>query len=440
MDRLKQLSAECDEKLALLNRVTGITFTNAANAAGEQQLEKQCLKASKRAICLCGQDQQLAYVESGLANTSHIIMQQIQKLNVSVQNAQNKAEIYQQIGSCLVALGDYVKAFSFFDMVVRNNQISSNPLFYKLGCIYQYFGDNQMANQCFTKALNNTDDYYYMSDLLLRVAILYRRMDNFQDAVEILSRIRDNPPRQVQTADIDLHIAYTHQCAKHYQQAITIYSQLYYKHPNNVIAFQSLLWAMYLDCKNKSNYKAAIDLIEQTHDKFQNNSMINLIRGRIYLSATDHPKAYYCFTRCINDLCSSPQYWCMLGSIYYLNDQLDDSLTAFQRALFLCNTMSKAWYNIATTYEQKGDSVAAAKLLQMARQSCPDFTKLEEDMKQHKMGTLLDIDDEQLIDQPVEKLSNAIIESTPVMVAADLGLPPSTDFNLKQDVVTSAFV
>jgi len=65
--------------------------------------------------------------------------------------------------------------------------------------------------------------------------------------------------------------------------------------------------------------------------------------------------AYEHYKICTEYYNNNPLFWCGLGSLYYKNDQGEDAIGAFRRALALKSEVAWAWLNIGLIFEQQGN-------------------------------------------------------------------------------------
>lgn len=141
------------------------------------------------------------------------------------------------------------------------------------------------------------------------------------------------------------------------------------------------------------------------------------------MRVNDIVSAYQHFKYCIEFYTESPAFWCVLGILYYKNDQSDESLIAFKKSLNLKSDMLESILNIGLIYEEKLDFQSAQQVYAAAKQKISDVPILSErllSVTNHQrsksfrtQSQIMDIDDSKFIPSPVEQFTTDYISSVP---------------------------
>ena len=108
-------------------------------------------------------------------------------------------------------------------------------------------------------------------------------------------------------------------------------------------------------------------------------------------------------------------------------EQLQDSILAFQRALYLKNDIPEAWLNLGLIYEIQNDCANAMKIYQTAQSNCSDAKNVSKRIldcerpqrqalpKEVLLNEVLEIDGKRLFDQPIQKYTEMIMSYPPIL-------------------------
>ena len=79
--------------------------------------------------------------------------------------------------------------------------------------------------------------------------------------------------------------------------------------------------------------------------------MIKLLNARLKMKQQDMTAAYNGFRSCIGYWSDTAYFWCGLGALYFKNEQAQDAIIAFQRAICLQQDLVEAWLNLGLILE-----------------------------------------------------------------------------------------
>ena len=325
-----------------------------------------------------------------------------------------------------MALGDFPNSFAAFAHALRFHQdLNDAAFYYAMGVVYAHYRYTDHAKGCLQRCLDSELFDQFGSDILLRLAFIERSVKNYGTALEALHRAKLAPPNGLTVDDIMFQIAYTCQLKGDGAQAMAIYQDLRNRYPHCEKVVEQYCWFLYLE--NNSGYLEAVR--NTVSDAIAQNPMdptLILIAARVAMKLKDMETAYRYYRFCITYCSDSPFFWCGLGVLYYRNDQAQDAVVAFQRALYLKPEMPEAWLNIGLIFEQRGEFASAKRIYDTGAKKCPgsaqnEFKERENALNMQQKGhrkysleyDLIDIDDAKFITPPPEQFANDYISAVP---------------------------
>ncbi|EAX94509.1 hypothetical protein TVAG_219150 [Trichomonas vaginalis G3] len=436
--RSQQFLEESTQRIDTLSFLLSDAFNKAAKFSEQANLSHQSIIASQKAIGYTKDCTIFKKTQPELATSSDIILSKIKQYETSkILDSDVNSKLH--VAFCYIAICDYVSAYKIIDAISLNLILQNSYHALIIGSLYQYFEFHDKSLAYFTSCDPQTMETEYIFELFFRFSISYRALRCANECIQCIQKLYEFIPNYLKKFDIDLILASAYQDFGDYTQANSIYAQLYTMFPENTNVLQSYLWCLYLDAKSTRNFDKVAELAKYVSEKFPTVVPLNLICGRIFLTMNNNPSAYNCFTRCIKDMCSSPYFWCMLGTIYFKNEQFDDSIIAYRRSLFLNITCAEAWYNLVLNSIKKGEKESTENLIGNARGSCPDIVPTLEALVQNSQAMLMDIDESKLLSLPSDYLVRSILDPLPQILPSDLGLPDSTVLHLQVRDVQSLF-
>ena len=389
------------------------SFSIAAQVASECDCPEECFYAAKRALSYNPSNQLVLSLVDSIKPQITKIRDLIEENGTLLQKENDKFPIWRNLGTFYLALGDFPNSFAAFAHITINTNQTNPSFLYAAGVVYAHFHYPDVAISFFQQILQTNRDFKFNSDILFRLAILYRNTENYQKSTEIFQMIAQ-PPNNMTEGDIQLQIAYNLSKMGQNEAALKIYQQLYSMNPTNIKLIQQYLIARLLSCSNPSQYMDLQMEVNMVMQKIGFDPVLGLIDARLSLKMNDMKVSYDKCKRCINYSSDSPYFWVSLGILYFSNDQNQDAVSAFQRALYLRCDIPEPWLNIGLIYEVNGDNLNAGKIYQTGLQRCPNCKEFQERLSGNKHSSqMLEISDDKFFTQLPEKFANDYISAVP---------------------------
>ena len=388
------------------------SFSIAAQVASECGCTEECFYAAKRALSYNPSNQIILSLVDSIKPQITKIRSLIEENGTLLQGEKDKFPIWRNLGTFYLALGDFPNSFAAFAHITINQSQVDCPFLYAAGVVYSHFHYPEVAISFFQQILQSNPQFKYANDIAFRLAILYRSIENYQRSTEIFQSIL-KPPNEMSESDIQLQIAYNLSKMGQTDHALTIYQTLYSMNPNNIQLIQQYLIAKLLFCKPNQYRELQLetDMIMQS---IGFDPVLALIDARISMKMNDMKMSYDKCKRCINYSSDSPYFWVSLGILYFSNEQNEDAISAFQRALYLRCDIPEPWLNIGLIYELNGDTLKAGKMYQTGLQRCPNCKEFQERLQGNRHSNqMLEISDDKFFTQLPEKFANSYISAVP---------------------------
>jgi tetratricopeptide (TPR) repeat protein len=145
--------------------------------------------------------------------------------------------------------------------------------------------------------------------------------------------------------------------------------------------------------------------------------------ARIAMKRRDINDAYARYRECTPDWSDSPLFWGGLGLLYLKNEQMEDAVVAFQRALFLRPDIPEVWANLGLIYDYQGQAENASRVYSTGLANCREDQLLKERLAQIGprknaprpgiVRDLIELDGSQYFQQPAEKIALKLLENAP---------------------------
>ncbi|OHT17673.1 TPR Domain containing protein [Tritrichomonas foetus] len=413
--------------LDTINTEFELSFTIAASISKEMDAIEESQLAAKRAFSYNPNSRAVLDLFPQYAPLIEKISELVDKHGLALKTppASENPDLWSILGYCYLVIGDFPNAFAAYAHAVRLMPDSSDSTFwYAMGIVYAHYKYSEHAVNCFQKVLDYDPKFQYSSDIYFRLALIQRVLGRYDNAIELLERIKNYPPNDLHPDDIQLQIAYTYQLKGNSpDHTLTLYYELHNKYPQSLELTQQYCWYFYLVYKS-SDIKIVKQVINDALSTCPHDPTLLLIAALVAMKQDEMATAYQHYRYCISYCSDSPFFWCGLGVLYYKNEQKQDAVVAFQRALYLKSDMAEAWLNIGIIYEQNNEAKNALKIYQTGLQRCSkteEFTKrinaINNGTSYSQSLTILDIDDTKFIQQIPEQFAADYISAVPKLPA-----------------------
>jgi glucose repression mediator protein len=330
------------------------------------------------------------------------------------------------IGHCYLLLGDYSNAYVAYSRLLPASTIS-DPYFYfgvAIACQRLQGLDQQRQPQfCedpvawFQKVLTLDPEFPLSDDVTLRLAIAHRASGNCDEALRLFTALLSAPPPGLNEDDIKFQLAFTCQLAGMRARAQTLYTELSRAHPGCLPLLQQYLWFLVLG-SDPTALHLAKSILDALPADVASDSLINFTSARLAMKLQGMTVAYKRYCACIQDWSECPLYWCDLGVLYFQNEQLPDSILAFQRALYVKPEIVEGWLNLGFVFEYQGDLRAALAIYQSGIQSCSSPQVLRDRLAlvgtgQRTAAGLVEIDETRCFVQVADKIGMDLASTPP---------------------------
>jgi tetratricopeptide (TPR) repeat protein len=186
----------------------------------------------------------------------------------------------------------------------------------------------------------------HRSDGHFRLALAYRHLKRFDEAVSSLRVCQTAPPAPLSRTDIVLELSHVHFLQGNLAAAITVFD----RGPNCPPALlqQQAFLCLISDDAGK------IDIARQmVFNLGTSGNCVNLLylRGRLAYKRDSLIEAWAAFGKALLLDPESRLVWCALGNVYVRLGQLKDAAHCYTRAITFDNDMLEAWMNYAAVIE-----------------------------------------------------------------------------------------
>ena len=352
-----------------------------------------------------------------------------------IRDGSRDVSLWTRLGFAYLTLGDFPNAFAAFAYTVGVQPDCADPSFcYAMGIVYAHYHYSDYALQYLRRVLNLGIPAQFRGDVFLRIGFGERSMGNYDAALDALRRAVDAPPNGLCKDDVLFQIAYTHQLRGDGVRASEIFEDLLTRHPRNARLLEQYCWFLYLENRDREgNLEQVSAVIQNALEMHPADPRIRLIAARVAMRQGDMTTAYDHYRCCITYCNDWPFFWCGMGVLYWKNEQMQDAIVAFQRALFLEPEVPEAWLNIGFIFEQQGQLANAMKVCQTGMTKCGAATQNEfkdriNALNTQKQGhrrymqnySLIDIDDSKFVSQP-EQFANEYVCAAPLLPGSCYG-------------------
>jgi glucose repression mediator protein len=342
------------------------------------------------------------------------------------------------LGHCYLLLGDYSNAYLAYCRFLPADHCTDPYFCFGIAIACQRlmgFDPQQQPQFCedpipwFQKALDLRPDFALADDLTLRLALSHRVASNHDEAMRLLTTLLVAPPPGLHEDDVKFQLAFTCQLAGLRTRAQAMYTELSRAHPACLPLLQQYLWFLVLVGDTPSLHLAK-SIFDALPAEIAGDSLISFTNARLAMKLQGMTAAYKRYCACIQDWSECPLYWCDLGVLYFRNEQLPDSILAFQRALYFKPEIVEGWLNLGFVFEYQGDLRAALAIYQTAIQNCRNHQVLKDRLAlvaagQRTATTLVEIDEARCFVQVADKVAFELISTVPDIPPEEISDDPA---------------
>ncbi|EAX96472.1 TPR Domain containing protein [Trichomonas vaginalis G3] len=393
------------------------SFSVAASVAKDLGYIDDASLATKRAISYNPNNPQVLAIFPDYKIIVERIRKVIEDYGKLLQKETEKTTIWMSLGYCYLALGDFPNAFAACSHIVKFIETPDVNFSYLAGIVYAHFRYTEFAIPYLKNILQLTPNIQIRNDICFRLALLYRLVEQYQQSNEILMSLKENLPHGMSEGDMQLQIAYNLSLQGQPEQSLQIYQSLYQQHPNNIDATRQYFITRLILSNGTMLQELQLELNDALQ-RFGFDPSLVLIDARVSLKMGDSKQAYEKYKNCIEYCSDSPYFWISLGNLYFKNQQINDALSTFQRALYIRCDIPEPWLNIGLIYELRQDMANAGKFYQTGLQKCPNCREFNErftNMRAHNSYQLKEVSEDKFFLQIPEKFASDYLASVPLI-------------------------
>lgn len=380
-------------------------------------------RAARRLIAYNPQNPLIAERYPQLSSAVECVCDIITEKMEAIAANENDIDAWKNLLFSYLLLGDYPNAYSIAAHIMNIcKKIKDSFIWYCAGIVYNVFKYEEEALTHLYHAKQKFFKCPAFPDLYFRIALILRQSGQYGDAEALFKTLMTSLPPGLTKDDIKLQMAFTLQLMDRTHDAQLNYESLYTDHPDVVEVKQQYVWFLSLqnDPRGYARAKEIWSLPQNEHD-----SVLKFAAARIATKKRDTSEAHTRYRECTSEWNNSPLFWGGLGILYLKNEQEDDAIVAFKRALMLQSDIPEVWLNLGLIFEYRGDTEAAAKIYQTALNTCKGCDKLRErhasvntparkaTVGKQLLKEVVELDGNKYFQQPVEIISERLLETPP---------------------------
>ena len=276
---------------------------------------------------------------------------------------------------------DLEGAYNAYQQALYHLKTPKDPnLWYAIGILYSKYNSNEHAKEAFIAALKIDPNFERKSEIYYRLAIIYKNQGLYDQSLEYLNSVLENPPPQIALTTIQYQIALVHILLGQLAQAKLIFENILRVDPRHAKSLQQMGWIHFkMQSSNESpNLDNAINYLLHSINADNTDSRTWYLLGRCYVLLQTYNKAYDAYKRAVYRDKTNPILWCSIGVMYSRMSQHQDALDAYSRAIYINPCLPKVWYNIGTSYENCNQISDALEAYVLAAELDPNHPHLHE--------------------------------------------------------------
>lgn len=332
-----------------------------------------------------------------------------------IQKNYNDFEKWKCVCYCFLMMGDFPTSYYIASEMNKISDQKKDLLFvYVSGILHSHF-------QQFEKSLNYLSllvdkEFSQIDDVYFRLGIIYRYLGKYEQSIKTFTKV--NPQKiKLKVEDLWMQMALSYQLNDDYFHAENYYIKIFHNFPIVEVARQ--LSMFYFLCENNLiKTKGSVDNFIKI---FKKDPVLVIISALVELKLNNLILAYELYSSCTEYFSESPYFWFGFGVIYFCNNQLNDSIIAFQKVLYLKNDIPEAWLNLGLLFEIENKDESAYQIYEVGLEKCSpkysdDFSKrINAILSQEKTRkyTLSQIDYSCFLDPTTEKFAKEYLSAIP---------------------------
>ena len=415
-----------DEVNASIQRASNeleAAWGNALSFAGDPVFMDATQQAARRLISYNPQSPLVARAYPQLSEAVECICNVITDKMAVIAENEGDVDAWKNLLFSYLLLGDYPNAYSAAAHIFKIcKKVKDWFILYCAGIVYNVFKFEEHALSYLNKAKQKFSKCSQFPDLYFRMALILRQSERYSEAEPLFKMLMNSPPGALTKDDIRFQHAFTLQLMGKTHDAQSIYDSLYNDHPDVVEVKQQYVWFLSLqnDTRGHQRAKEIYSLPEN-----QNDPLMKFAAARIATKKWDTGEAHAGYSACTEEWTQSPLFWGGLGVLYLKNEQEDDAIVAFKRALVLRSDIPELWLNLGLVFECRQETESAGKVYQTALVNCKDDARLRErcaivnqnsrmnTTKQQLLKEVVELDVNKYFQQPVEVVAERLLETPP---------------------------
>src|SRR3989338_1088728 len=251
--------------------------------------------------------------------------------------------------------GDLQEAFTAYQKALYYLKTFKDPnLWYTIGVLYSIYNSPEHAKEAFIAALKIGSNFERKREAYYRLAVIYKNQGLYDQSLEYLNYVLEDPPPHLALTTIQYQIALVHILLNQPAQAKLIFEKILHVDPRHAKSLRQMGWIHFKmqSSTESSNLDVAIDYLLHSIDADNTDSQTWYLLGRCYVLLQNYDKAYDAYKQALYHDRTNPILWCSIGVMYFRMSQHQDALDAYARAIYINPHLSKVWYNIGTIYEK----------------------------------------------------------------------------------------
>ena len=278
-------------------------------------------------------------------------------------------------------IDDLEGAYNAYQQALYYLKTPKDPnLWYAIGVLYDRYASYEHAKEAFTAALKIDPNFERKSEIYFRLAVIYKNQGLYDQSLDYLNYVLEDPPPQLALTTIQYQIALIYTLLNQPAQAKLIFEKILHEDPHHAKSLQQMGWIHFrLQSSNESsNLDIAIDYLLHSVGADDTDSQTWYLLGRCYMLLQNYNKAYDAYKQAVYHDKTNPILWCSIGVMYSRVSQHQDALGAYIRAIQINTCLSKVWYNIGTIYENCSQISDALDAYTRAAELEPNHSYIQE--------------------------------------------------------------